>query len=411
MELHFELLQTPEQIQALATELRKVKVIAFDTEFIRENTFFPQVEIIQVATRDQAWLVDAQAFIKKESKKNGTRDPSKSGPTGIEPLLEVFKDPSILKIVHAAQGDQECLFTAFDTLATPTFDTSVGASLCGYGDAVGLGNLLKSFLGITINKGHARTDWSARPLQQQLLEYALADVQYLVDLGEKLLEHLDGMGRRAWSLELTGRLEDPKLYASSPEEIAQRLARGGRLDKKGYAALVELVKWREHRVRTLNLPRRWVADDHVLVDLAHVRPKDMAHLATFRGLSKGEIKNSGDELLAALKRGSEAKEINAPKFTRPDVATDEESQIMEVLKCYLGILSNQHKIAMKHLLTVGQLLPLLRSGAKTPEDLVNSGLLSAGAARLVGNELIALIDGKRALRIRNRQIEVVSLDS
>ncbi len=398
MQLHRDLIQTAEQVRALVDELRKEKVIAFDTEFIRESTFYPKVEIIQVATRNDSWIVDAQAFLGKGKSKDG-----------IAPLMDVFTDPGILKILHAAQGDQECIYTAFGTLATPTFDTSVGAALCGYGEAVGLGNLLKSFMGVSIAKGHARTDWTVRPLPVQLIDYALADVQYLVELGEKLLSHLDREGRREWAMELTSRTEDPKVYDSSPEDIAQRLAKSGRLDKKGYAALLELVKWREDRVRLLNLPRRWVADDHVLVDLANVRPKDMTHLSAFRGLSKGEIKNTGEALLAAIRRGVEATDVVAPRFPRNEVATDEESQIMEVLKCYLGILSTKHKVATKHLLTVGQLLAVLRSGAKSPEELVQAGLLTQGASKLVGEELLALIDGKRALRVKDRKIEIVEV--
>ncbi|MGZ3709084.1 MAG: ribonuclease D, partial [Bdellovibrionota bacterium] len=346
---HRELLSTADDIQRLATALRGKKVIAFDTEFIRESTFFPIVEIIQVATDEDSWLVDAQAF------KKGFRPGPQGGyDPGIEPLLEVFKDREILKILHAAQGDQECLFTSFGVVASPSLDTAVAASLCGYGDGVGLSKLLKAVLDVEIKKGHARTNWSVRPLPEQLTVYAHADVEYLVELGQKLMQELDGLGRKPWALELSAKWEDPKLYDADPEGLTLKLARGGRLDKRGYAALVELMRWREARVRQLNLPRRWVADDTVLLDLAHVRPKDMEHLSAFRGLNKGELKNSGEAILSALRRASETEGPSLPRMPKPMIPNTEESQVLDLLKCYLGILADRHRIAAKHLLTAQQ---------------------------------------------------------
>src|SRR4051812_44168405 len=218
------MLSTERELRELAEELKGQSIIAFDTEFIRESTFFPIVEIIQVATRDKTWLVDAQAF-----KKGYRPGPNGGYDSGLDPLLEVFKDPNILKIVHAAQGDQECLYTSFGVVASPTLDTAVAASLCGYGDGIGLGKLLKSVLDVVVTKGHARTNWSVRPLPEQLLEYAHADVIYLVELGKKLLDHLDQAGRRNWALELSAKWEDTSLYQTDISGITQKLARGGRL--------------------------------------------------------------------------------------------------------------------------------------------------------------------------------------
>ncbi len=390
MKIHPDLIQTPAQIAELALALKAEKIIAFDTEFIRETTFYPVVEIIQVATATESWLVDAQAFKKKGADQ-----------AGIRPLLDIFEDQSILKIIHAAQGDQECLFTSFGVVAVPSLDTAVAASLCGYGDGIGLGNLLKGVLDVSIKKGHARTNWSVRPLPAQLVDYAHADVVHLVKLGTTLMDQLDGLGRKQWALELSAKWEDTALYLPDPEGITHKLSKGGRLDKKGYAALFELVKWREERVRVLNLPRRWVADDHVLVDIAQVRPKDMEHLGAFRGLNKGEIKNSGEAILSALRKAEESPEklVPPPRGPRLELPNAEESRVLDLLQCYVGILSDKHQIAAKHLLTSSQLLPLLRSGAKTPQDLVAAKILTEGATRLVGDEILAMLNGRRALSV------------
>lgn len=399
MKKHPELLSTAVQIRELAKVLEKAPVIAFDTEFIREQTFYPLVELIQVATEDESWLVDAKVF--KKGFPSGPPVPGQPLPydTAIDPLFEVFRNPKILKILHAAQGDQECLFTSFGALASPVLDTSVAASLCGYGDGVGLGKLLKSVLDVTIEKGHARTNWSIRPLPDELIRYAHADVEFLVKLGLTLLEKLEKMGRKEWAMEASSKWSEPALYESDIEHQAGKLARGAHLDKRGHAALVELLKWREERVRHLNLPRRWVADDAVLIDLARVRPKDIQHLSAFRGLNKGEIKNGGEAILSALERAKGAELAPAPSRGPSVVPSTEESQALDLLKCYLGILADHHRIALKHLSTVSQLLPLVRQNITCADDLVKMGVLNAHAAKLVGQEIVDFMCGRKALSV------------
>jgi ribonuclease D len=379
------------EIAALAAELAGHAMIALDTEFIRETTFFPTVELIQVATRSRSWLIDAAAFRKR----------GKQGREELRPFLDVLENPSVLKILHAAQGDQECFFTAFGVLASPSFDTAVGASLCGYGDSVGLGNLLKSVLNVQLKKGHARTNWSVRPLPAQLLEYAHSDVEHLVELTERLFAELDRSGRREWALQLTAKWEDRALYENDPEELAAKLAHGGRLDALSFSALRELMKWREARVRSLNLPRRWVADDAVLLDLARVRPKDLEHLSAFRGLNKGELKNSGESILEALRRAESAGKTAPPqRGPRQEPASQGELQVLDLLKCFVGILSDQHRIAIRHLATTHQLLDLVRQArVESPEVWVESGVLSRFAADLVGAEIFAFLQGKRGLSV------------
>lgn len=391
-----EPLKTAAEIEALAAELSKHSIIAFDTEFIRENTFYPSVELIQVATREQSWLVDTQAF-------RGKNAPA------LRPLLDVFENPKILKILHAAQGDQECLYTSYKVVAKPSFDTAVGAALCGFGDGIGLGNLLKAVLNVSLKKGHARTNWAARPLPPQLIEYAHSDVEFLVEAAELLLSKLDENGRRDWALELSAKWEEPSLYEPDPEGQTQKLAKSGRMDARTYATLLELMRWREERVRSLNLPRRWVADDQVLLDLANVKPKDIDHLSAFRGLNKGEMKTSGEKILEAIRRGQESKEGKPPENPRTDHPTPDESQALDLMKTYLGILADRERIAVKHLLTMGQLLPLLRERVDHPDAWVEKKLLSGEAARLVGPELLALLHGKRALSLDGRKIKIVTL--
>ena len=403
---HPDLIQTAQQIQAMVSRLRQAKVIAFDTEFIRETTFYPIVEIIQVATDSESWLVDAQAF-----KKGFKHGPKGGYHNGIDPLLEVFEDRSILKILHAAQGDQECLYTSFGRLASHTLDTAVAASLIGLGDSLGLGKLLDVMLGVELQKGHARTNWSVRPLPPQLVEYAHADVTHLVKLAEALRVKLEKEDRWQWALSLSAKWEDPKLYEVDLESLTHKLGRGGRLDRKAQAALRELLKWREARVRHLNVPRKWVAEDAVLVDLARVRPKDREHLNAFRGINKGELNRSADALLAALRAAETSDEPAAPRGPKPMIPSTDESQAIDVLKCYLGILADQHRIAARHLHGGANWVALLRNPPRTIDELVARDVMAPEAAALVGKALIALLEGRTALGISGNRIRVIDLKS
>jgi ribonuclease D len=217
------------------------------------------------------------------------------------------------------------------------------------------------------------------------------------------------LGRKQWALDSSSKWEDKKLYELDVDAIAHKLSRGGRLDRRAYAALYQLLQWREKRVRQLNLPRRWVADDAVLLDLARVRPKDMEHLAAFRGLNKGELKNTGETILRALKAAPEEVQPMPAKPQRSEVPTTEEAQAIDLLRCFVSILADKHRISARHLLPPGPALELLRGKVKTKEDLIRSGILSDSAWNLVGDELLAFLHGKRALSVSDGVIQVINI--
>ena len=386
--LPLQLIADPAEIPGIAEKLAKAQFVAFDTEFIRESTFYPKLEILQIATVDGAWLIDCAALSKKE----------------LQPVLDVFVDPKILKIVHAAHGDQECLLSAYDILATPLFDTAVGASLCGLGDNIGLGNLMKSVLGIELPKGYARTNWSKRPLPKPVLEYALLDVQHLIEVAQNLFESLDKTERRSWALELSSKFADRRLYEIPPEDIAKRLAQSGKFNIRDYAVLLELVRWREERVRELNVPRRWLAEDGVLIDLAKIKPTTPEQLQGFRGLSKGEAKgNNAVKVLSAVERGMSSDAEVPAEVKRKYVlqASSEENLGMDLMRVCLTMLSDEYRIASKHIVTPQNLLPLFRLKPSTVSDLEKSGLVSTQLGELGMGQLFSFLSGDTGLRLIN----------
>ncbi len=378
-----KLIQSAKELAKVAESLAQQPVIAFDTEFLRERTFFPQLGLIQVADREQAWLVDPLKLSKRD----------------LEPLLKVFTDPKILKVAHAVEQDQECLFNGYEIVAAPVLDTAVAAALTGYGDQVGLSTLLRKLLSIRLAKGHTRTDWLKRPLPAPMAAYALADVDNLVEAAEVLLADLDTRGRREWALKLSEELSNPARYNPDPEEMARQMALSRRLDAMEYTVLRELVRWREERVRKANVPRRWVAEDQVLVKLASARPATPEELSNFRGLGSRMRDYGAESLLKAIRRGAAVppeKRIQPPRRIEPD---SEESPALAVLKCFVGLLAGEHQVPVRYLIDSDAYVRLLRGRFKTTAELRKSGLLPPHALDWLGEEIIAFLNGKRGLKL------------
>ena len=404
-----ELISTAKEIQAIAKKLAKCDLIAFDTEFIRESTFYPKLEILQIASREEAWLIDVSAF--QEKRARGAKDPGLKLKE-LKPLMDVFTDPKILKIVHAAHGDQECLLSAMDILAAPVFDTAVGASLCGLGDNIGLGNLLKSVLDVEHPKGYARTNWSKRPLPKPVLEYAVLDVKHLIEVADVLFEKLDKTDRRQWALDLSAKFAERSLYETPPEAIAKRLAQSGKFNVKDYGVLLELVRWREERVRELNVPKRWLADDGVLIDLTKIKPTSIEQLQGFRGLSKGEHKSPhAERILAAVEKGLTGESEVPSDIKRRNVLqpTSEENRAMDLLRVCLSLLSDDYQIASKHIVQPASILPLIRLKAKTVAELEASELVSSQLGAKGMQQLFDFLRGQVGLAAENGKVRLREL--
>jgi ribonuclease D len=377
-----------DKVQECCAHLKKSKKVGLDTEFIRETTFFPMLALIQVSDGKESWLID----------------PIKLNKAQLEPFFDLMEDPGVLKIFHAAQADQEALYTKFKKIAKPSFDTAVAASLLGYGDSVGLSKLLKEVLSVHVPKGHARTDWSKRPLPAQLLKYAHQDVLYLVELADRLEEELKQFMRMDWAIELSSVFENEKLYEPQPENLAARAVKNSSIDNRSYSALVQLMGWREKRVRELNIPRRRLADDETLFSLAVTRPKNFEHLASFRGLNRGEIKQSADELISLFENIeglSDAELVSPPKI---ESVQNDEQRGFDLLNLYLKTLSDELKIAAKHLITPDGLLFILRNSGLTAQDLVAKGILPRGAADMVGESLLKFSRGEISLRLQKKNV-------
>ncbi len=256
--------------------------IALDTEFVRERTYFPKLCLIQVAVAGEVTLVDALAI-------------ADGGP-----LIGPFADPGRRKILHAARQDIEALLPLTGTPLAPVFDTQQAAALLGFPAQIGYADLVRELLGVELAKGHARTDWSRRPLSAEQLAYAADDVRYLPPLAHALETRLAAAGRRAWIEEESASLRDIALYRIEPADAWRRLKGLERLDDAAFVIARALAAWRERRAMDRDLPRGWILPDAAIYELAAARPRNREELSRVAAVPRGTASRAADDLLAAM---------------------------------------------------------------------------------------------------------------
>ena len=263
--------------------LRGAAWLALDTEFIREQTYYPQLCLIQVASAGQIACIDPLAL------------PS------LEPLLAILYDPTVTKVLHAAYQDLEVFYHLRGAVPTPIFDTQVAAALLGYGQQLGYAALVQQLLGVNLEKHYTRVNWRQRPLAADWLAYAADDVRYLRDISLRQQALLAERGALPVFQEACAALADPARYQPQPQEAWQRVRDHQRLrGDRRCAVLQGLAAWREEQAMRDDRPRRWILQDGPLLELARILPADLESLGRIRGLPPATVRRHGHTLLALI---------------------------------------------------------------------------------------------------------------
>lgn len=384
-------LTQPSQITELASNLAEQQVIAFDTEFLWERSYSPQLALIQVSDGQSSWVVDPLALSQDD----------------LQPLLDVLVSERPLKVAHAVDQDQMCLHLSYGIVAEPVMDTATAAALTGMGDQIGLSTLLENLLQVGISKGYSRTNWLKRPLPVEMLQYAAEDVAHLPRAAEVLVERLQRLGRAEWAMDLSAKAGRFAETHFEPAALAKRIAENRRLDATTFGVLRELITWREAEARRLDIPRRWVAEDKVLVKLAGARPKTAKQLGDFRGIGGVNNPRAAERILSAMRTGLAAPTDGYTKPPRKRSPTAKEAAAVIVLRCFLNALAAEHGIPLRLLIHSDNMVELLRGRFTGVDSLRESGLLEPRAVDLVGQDLIQILNGQRSLRLVNGAAEHV----
>jgi ribonuclease D len=378
-----QLITTTAELAAVCRRIASHAFVTVDTEFLRETTYYPLLCVAQMATAEDAVIVDALA-------------------PGIDlaPFYALMANDKVMKVFHAARQDIEIVWHAAKLIPHPIFDTQVAAMVLGYGDSISYDQLVARITGDTLDKSHRFTDWTRRPLSDAQLRYAVSDVTHLRDVYLALVEDLQKRGRADWVQDEMRVLTSPETYRMEPDNSWQRLKTRVRKPKE-LAVLIEVAAWREREAQTRDVPRSRVLKDDVLADIAVQAPTTIERLKNLRSLPKGfERSRWGEAIVAAVSRGLERDPKTLPLQQRFQPAANG-AAIVELLKVLLRMVSESHHVAAKVIATVDDLERI------AADDNADVQALTGWRRELFGEKALALKHGKLALAIEKGRVATV----
>lgn len=363
--------------------------VTVDTEFLRERTYYSKLCLLQLAYGEDG---DGDAVLV---------DPLADG-LSLEPVYDLFRNPDVVKVFHAARQDLEIFCVEAGLIPAPLFDTQVAAMVCGYGEQAGYETLVRKIAKAEVDKSSRFTDWSRRPLTDAQLRYALADVTHLRDIYRVLSARLAESGRARWVAEEMAVLNDPATYRTNPSEAWQRVKT--RTNSAKFLALVkELARFREAYAQSRNIPRSRVFKDDALVELASTKPANEKDLGRSRLLlreaRRGEI---AEGILAAVKAGLEmpASEMPVPDTSREKLQVN--PALADLLRVLLKAISDNEGVAPKLIATAADLDAIAAGERDIPA-------LKGWRREVFGEDAMRLCEGKVGLAAKGKRVVTVAL--
>ncbi|MGX5736693.1 ribonuclease D [Bosea thiooxidans] len=370
------------ELSAACERLATHPFVTVDTEFLRETTYYPKLCLIQLASPDEAVLVDPLA-----------------PEIDLAPFFALMTDEAVVKVFHAARQDLEIVWLLGRVLPVPLFDTQVAAMVCGYGDSVGYEQLANDLAKARIDKSSRFTDWSRRPLTEAQLSYAESDVTYLRQIYLGLKADLDASGRESWVAEEMAVLSSPSTYEVKPENAWQRLK--GRVRKpRELPLLMEIAAWREREAQTRDVPRQRVLKDDALMDIVQRGPRSIEALAELRSVPNGfERSRSGGEVLAAIERAAAIDPKTLPRLER-ERGRPTNGAVLDLLKVLLKAVADAERVAPKIIASSDDLESI------ASDELEDVPALLGWRRGVFGEKALALKNGQLSLRIQRGKVVV-----
>jgi ribonuclease D len=382
------IVETNDDLKTFVGELAGAPYLALDTEFLRDQTYYPKLCLIQVAAPGVEGIIDPLA-------------------PGIDltPFYDLIKRPDIVKVLHAARQDIEIFYLQGGVLPNPLFDTQVAAMVCGFGDAASYETLARKIAHVEIDKSARFTDWGHRPLSKRQLEYALADVTHLRVIYEWMEARLEKTGRAAWVAEEVASLQDPTLYRLDPELAWKRL-KPRTSNKRFLALLAALAAWREREAQARDIPRGRVLKDEALTEIAAHPPESPEALERIRAVPRGFANSKlGKGLTDAIAAGQTAQP--------PEGTVDENKQrrrrepspaVVDLLKTLLRLRAETAGVAPR---LIANAEDIERLAAGEDDDV---GALQGWRNEVFGKDALALRKGDLAIALENGEAVVVELE-
>ncbi len=381
------IIETTADLQVLAEELSGAPYLALDTEFMRDQTYWPRLCLIQIA------IPGTEAII----------DPLAEG-IDLKPFYDLLKRPNIVKVLHAARQDIEIFCQQGGMIPDPLFDTQIAAMVCGFGDAASYETLARKLAKVEIDKSARYSDWSHRPLNKRQLEYALADVTHLCTIYEAMTRTLARTGRAAWVEEEIAALRDPALYRLDPDTAWKRL-KPRTSNKRFLAMLAALAAWREREAQARDIPRGRVLKDEALTEIAAHPPENADALERVRAVPKGfAASRLGKGLMEAIELGKTAPPPEGIEPPRPQRRREPSPAAIDLLKTLLRLKAEEVGVAPR---LIADAEDIERLAAQEDDGVA---ALHGWRAQVFGDDALALRKGDLAIALEGGRAVVVELE-
>jgi ribonuclease D len=377
-------IMTTRELADLCARLAAHRYVAVDTEFLREQTFWPVLCLIQMAGPDEEAIVDPLA-------------PS----IDLRPFYELMGNEQVTKVFHAGRQDVEIVYAKAGLIPHPIFDTQIAAMVCGFGESVSYVNLVKKVANVDLDKSSRFTDWSRRPLSETQLSYALGDVTHLRDIYAYLTAELEATGRAHWLTEEMATLTNPSTYETRPEDAWKRLKLRVK-SRRSLAVLIELAAWRERVAQTQDVPRGRILRDEPLYDIANQAPTDPQMLGQLRTLSEGFARSArAKEIIDAVKRGLARDPKTVPPLRVGQGLSPEATALVDLLRVLLKACAARNRVAPR---LIADSDDLERIAAEEGPDVP---ALRGWRRELFGADALKLKRGELALTVANGEVIAV----
>lgn len=339
--------------------------LTVDTEFVREETYYPQLCLVQISDGTNAACVDAVALKELSS------------------LWSLLLDGSRTKVLHAASQDLEIFVQLGGNCPAPLFDTQIAAGLLGIGDQIGYAGLVQHGLGITVDKSLSRTNWARRPLNAAELAYALDDVRHLSVLYPRLREQLAERGRLAWLEEDCAAQAQADRYRPTPELEWRRVKGLGKIEAPAQHRAAALATWREKIAIARNRPRRWILADDSLLRIAERQPDSIEQLKLLGALSDKALERWGSDILSVLQSPTGDLSVRLLNDERPDPA---HRALVQRLQALVREVAEREDVPATMLASRSDLEAIIELGGAA-----RSAALRGWRRALIGDALLAAI--------------------
>ncbi len=383
MQIH-PLITSSKPLAELCARLAQSDFVAVDTEFMRENSYYPELCLVQIADQHEAAAIDPKA-------------------SGIDltPLLDLLtQNEDILKIFHAGGQDIEIFYNLSGKTPHPLFDTQIAAMALGQGEQIGYSNLVENWLGIQLDKGARFTDWSRRPLDKRQIDYAIGDVTHLATIFPKMLDKLKQTGRGAWLNDEMERIADADNYHNDPDEAWERIKVQTRKPEV-LGRLKAIAAWREKEAQHKNIPRGRIMKDETIADIASHPPKSQDALPKIRGLSPAWGNNDiGARLIQVITNAQPMprEELDKP---RRNGAGKEGALIADLLKLLLKIRSREINVASRLICRSDDLERLARG------ERDGLSVLSGWRYEQFGRDALDLVEGRLGFTVDDGKLKMI----